>query len=295
MRYTTLGRTALQVSRLCLGAAEAVLDGGADGPLDAALELGINWWDTTDRDGRADPVERALGRWFAAAPGRRDKVVLGVDVRPPPGRPLSARDLISSCDRSLARLGTGWIDVYQVPTVGSRGAWDEVWHAADVLVHQGKIRYLGVVGAAGWHLVAAQENAARRRRLGLVAQVGDYDPTRREAETELIPAARRYGIGVLARSPLSAALRGRGREVPALPAFRRLCAEAGRDPGEVALAWVLSREGVTAAAVEARTAAELADAVRVLDAAPPADLLARLDPLFPPVGRGGPAPEAWAV
>lgn len=295
MRYTTLGRTALQVSRLCLGAADAVLDGGADGPLDAALDRGINWWDTTDRDGRADPVERAVGRWFAAGPGRRDQVVLGVDVRPPPGRPLSARDLVASCERSLTRLGTDWIDLCHLPAVVTRAGWDEVWHAVDVLVHQGKVRYTGVVGGAGWHLVAAQAKAVRRRRLGLVAQTGEHDPTRREGEAELIPAARRYGIGVLARSPLLAALTGRGRDLPAVPAFRQLCAEAGLGPVEVVLSWVLSREGITGAVVDARTAAELDAAVRVLDVALPDDLLARLDVLFPPVGRGGPAPEAWAV
>ena len=326
MLYTPLGRTGLRISRLCLGTVN--FGGRVDEPaaarlLDHALDRGINVVDTADIYGwriYKGHTEEVIGRWLAASPSRRDQVVLatkvGNEMGPgPDGRGLSARRIIACCEASLRRLGTDWIDLYQMHHVDREAGWDEVWQAMDLLVRQGKVRYVGSSNFAGWHVAAAQEAAHRRHLLGLASEQCAYNLVTRQVELELLPAALAYGLGVLVWSPLHGGLLGgvlrklaegtavksaQGRAVAALEAHRatieeyeKYCADLGRDPAEVGLAWVLSRPGVTAAVIGPRTAEHIDGAVRTLDA-PLSDVeLARLDELFPPVGNGGPAPEAW--
>jgi NDP-hexose 2,3-enoyl reductase len=185
----------------------------------------------------------------------------------------------------------------------------------ELLVGQGKIRYVGSSNFAGWQLVAAQEAAARRRRLGIVSEQCAYSLFVRHPELEVIPAARAYGIGVLVWSPLhggllSGAVRkmregtavksAQGRAASALRAHRetiaayeRFCAEAGRDPAVTGLAWIAARPGVNAVVTGPRTPAHIDGAVRALNTALEPDELLRLEELFPPVGCGGTGPDAW--
>ncbi|WP_433338886.1 aldo/keto reductase [Spirillospora sp. CA-294931] len=327
MEYARLGRTALRVSRLCLGTLNLGVRMSMDESLrlmDRAVEQGINFVDTADQYGwqvHRGFTEEVIGEWLALGGGRRDQIVLGTKVfNPMSDRPndqgLSARHIIAACEASLRRLGTDWIDLYQMHHVDRTAPWEEVWQAMETLVQQGKIRYVGSSNFAGWHLVAAQEAANRRHFMGIVSEQCVYNLVTRHVELELVPAAREYGIGVLAWSPLHGGLLGgalrrldagtavktaQGRAMVALETHRdtiaeyeKLCADRGADPAEVAMAWVLSRPGVTSIVVGPRTLEQLDGAHRALALRLDDDLLAALDRLFPPIGNGGPGPEAWA-
>lgn len=323
--HRRLGRTGLIVSRLWLGTVN--FGGRVDEPaahrlLDHALERGVNVIDTANIYGwrvRKGWTEEVIGRWLGRR-SRRDRVVLATKVgHPMSDAPndggLSARNIVASCEASLRRLRTDWIDLYQLHHVDRAVSWDEVWEAMEILVRQGKIRYVGSSNAAGWDLAAAQETAAGRGLLGLASEQCLYNLVTRHPELEVLPAAGAYGIGVSVWSPLHGGLLGgvlrkqaegtavksaQGRAAAALADHRdaiaeyeRLCAEFGRSPAEVGLAWVLSRPGVTAAVIGPRTTAHVDDALRALETPLPEAQTARLEALFPPVGNGLPAPDAW--
>ncbi|MBV1849554.1 aldo/keto reductase [Catellatospora tritici] len=326
MEYTSLGRTGLQVSRLCLG----TMNFGATTPedecvaiMDRASHGGINFFDTANIYGRKLHVgasEEIIGRWFAAEPGRRDRTVLATKVYGsmsdvPNDGGLSARHIIAACEGSLRRLQTDWIDLYQMHHIPRATPWEEIWQAMDVLVAQGKIRYVGSSNFAGWHLGAAQEAANRRHSLGLVSEQCIYNLLVRHVELEVVPAAMAYGIGILPWAPLHGGLLGgairklregsavrtkEGRAAKGMPAnadtieaYENLCAELGHSPADVALAWLLSRPGVTAPVLGPRSFEQLDASFASLHITLDPGVLARLDELFPPIGGGGPAPDAW--
>jgi NDP-hexose C3-ketoreductase / dTDP-4-oxo-2-deoxy-alpha-D-pentos-2-ene 2,3-reductase len=327
MEFTNLGRTGLKVSRLCLGTMNfgpKTTEPDSFAIMDRALEHGINFFDTADVYGwkiGEGVTEQIIGRWFAQGGGRRDKVVLATKVFGrtsdwPNDQGLSARHIIKAADESLRRLQTDWIDLYQMHHVDRSTPWDEIWQAMETLVAQGKVRYVGSSNFAGWHLVQAQAAAASRHFLGLVSEQCIYNLLTRYVELEVIPAAIQYGIGIIPWSPLhggllSGALRkqregtasrsAEGRSSDGLAAHRdtieayeKLAAELGAEPSNVALAWLLSRPGVTAPIIGPRTMSQLDGAVEALDVTLDGATLARLDELFPQIGNGGPGPEAWA-
>ncbi|NJC72851.1 aldo/keto reductase [Planosporangium thailandense] len=327
MEYTNLGRTGLLVSRLCLGTMNFGPKTSEDDSyaiMDRALDHGLNFFDTANVYGwktGEGVTEQIIGRWLAQGGGRRDKVVLATKVYGKMGewpneQGLSARHIIRACDDSLRRLQTDWIDLFQMHHVSRTTPWEEIWQAMEILVAQGKVRYVGSSNFAGWHLVAAQESAARRHFLGLVSEQCIYNLLTRFVELEVVPAAIEYGIGIIPWSPLhggllSGALRkqregtgarsAEGRSSQdleahreAIEAYEKLAAELGHDPADVALAWLLSRPGVTAPIVGPRTIEQLDSSLRALELKLDGQALARLDELFPPVGKGGPGPEAWA-
>jgi NDP-hexose C3-ketoreductase / dTDP-4-oxo-2-deoxy-alpha-D-pentos-2-ene 2,3-reductase len=327
MEYTNLGRTGLLVSRLCLGTMNfgpKTEEPDSHAIMDRALEHEINFFDTANVYGwkiGEGVTEQIIGRWFAKGGGRRDKVVLATKVYGrmgdwPNDQGLSARHIVKACEDSLRRLRTDWIDLYQMHHVSRSTPWEEIWQAMEILVAQGKVRYVGSSNFAGWHLVAAQESAARRHFLGLVSEQCIYNLLTRYVELEVVPAAIRYGIGIIPWSPLhggllSGALRkqregsgsrsAEGRSADSLSehrdaveAYEKLCAELGHDPADVAIAWLLSRPGVTAPIIGPRTLEQLDNSLRALEITLDQATLDRLDELFPPVGNGGPGPEAWA-
>jgi NDP-hexose 2,3-enoyl reductase len=327
MEYTNLGRTGLSVSRLCLGTMNfgpKTTEPDSFQIMDKALELGFNFYDTANVYGWKTGegiTEKIIGNWFAQGDGRRDKVVLATKVYGkmgdgPNDQGLSARHIIQACEASLRRLQTDRIDLYQMHHISRATPWEEIWQAMETLVAQGKVIYVGSSNFAGWHLVQAQEAAARRNFLGLVSEQPIYNLLTRHIELEVLPAAERYGIGIIPWSPLhggllSGALKkiaegtgsrsteGRAGDSlaahrPAIEAFEKLCADLGHDASDVALAWVLSRPGVTSPIVGPRTMEQLETSVRALDVTLDDDTLTTLDELFPPIGKGGPGPEAWA-
>ncbi|MHB1165300.1 MAG: aldo/keto reductase [Candidatus Nanopelagicales bacterium] len=325
MEYTQLGRTGLSVSRLCLGTMNfgPVSDRAESyAVMDHALEQGINFFDSANVYGWGEDrglTETIIGEWFAQGGGRRERTVLATKLYgdmgdwPNDGR-LSALNIRRACDASLARLGTEYIDLYQMHHIDRRTPWDEIWEAMDVLRLQGKILYVGSSNFAGWHLAQGQEAARRRGVLGLVSEQSLYNLVARTIELEVIPAAQSYGIGLIPWSPLHGGLlggilrkqaegdthrsgSGRAAEAleqhrPAIEAWEAFCAGRGEDPADVGLAWLLHQPAVTAPIVGPRGIAQLDGAIRALGIRLDADALARLDEIFP--GPGGAAPEAYA-
>jgi aryl-alcohol dehydrogenase-like predicted oxidoreductase len=330
MEYTQLGRTGLKVSRIVLGTMNfgpQTDEPGSHAIMDAAQSAGINFFDTANVYGwGADKgrTEEIIGTWFAKGGGRREKTVLATKVfgsmaaegdSTPNQDRLSALNIRRAVDASLKRLQTDHIDLYQFHHVDRRTPWDEIWQAIDVLVQQGKIIYAGSSNHAGWHIAQANETAARRGSYGLVSEQCLYNLAERRAEMEVIPAARQYGLGVIPWSPLHGGLLGgairkeregggarstSGRSADALAnsqvreqiqRYEDLLAEHGLDPGETALAWLLSRPGVTGPIVGPRIPEQLESAVRAVELSLDDGLLASLEEIFP---GPGPSPEAFA-
>ncbi|MGW1870256.1 aldo/keto reductase [Streptomyces mauvecolor] len=334
MKYTQLGRTGLQVSRLVLGTMNfgpLTDEAGSHAIMDAALDAGINFFDTADIYGVDEEkglTEKILGSWFAKGGDRRDKVVLATKMYGdmtqgkawnapswPNHSKLSAVNIRRSVEASLKRLGTDHIDIYQFHHVDRSTPFEEIWQAVDVLITQGKILYAGTSNFPGYKIAQANETAARHGRLGLVSEQCLYNLAERRAEMEIIPAAQEYGLGVIPWSPLHQGLLGGalrkeregagsrtkgGRSAAGLAdpavraqiqAYEDLLAKHDLDPGEVALAWLLTRPGVTGPIVGPRTPAHLESALRAVELELSEELLGALDDIFP---GPGPSPEAFA-
>ena len=195
---------------------------------------------------------------------------------------LSALNIRLALDASLTRLQTDYIDLYQFHHVDRATPWDEIWQSIEVATRQGKIIYAGSSNFAGWHIAQAQEAAARRGLFGLVSEQSIYNLLRRDVELEVLPAVRAYGLGFLAWAPLHEGILGgrrgeegggkrrqvgRAAEASAergaqLAQFEDLAVALGYQPGELALAWLLSQPGVTAPIIGPRHLQQLASAVR---------------------------------
>src|SRR5215467_2904037 len=217
MQYVRLGRTGLQVSRLCLGSMNfgpLTTETDSFAIMDRALELGINFFDTANVYGwktGEGVTEQIIGRWLAQGGQRREQVVLATKVfgrmgAGPNEQHLSARHIREACEGSLRRLRTDYIDLYQMHHVDRSTPWDEIWQAMEVLVQQGKVVYVGSSNFAGWHLAQAQAAAASRHFLGLVSEQCIYNLLNRYVELEVVPAAIAHGIGILPWSPLHGGL-----------------------------------------------------------------------------------------
>lgn len=322
MDQTHLGRSGLSVSRLCLGTMNfgpETSEEDAHAIMDRAHTEGVNFFDTANSYGGPDAkgrTEEILGSWFASGGGRRERTVLATKVYGamtdwPNDGFLSARNVVRSCDASLRRLQTDWIDLYQFHHVDLDTPWDEVWQACETLVAQGKVLYVGSSNHAGWQLAAANEAARARHFTGLVSEQSIYNLLTRDIELEVIPAAQANGVGIIPWSPLQGGLlggvlrkeregvrRAEGgakqaleRHRPAIEAYEDLAAELGQEPGDVGLAWLLHQPAVTAPIIGPRTREQLDAGVRALDVSLDHATLVRLDEIFP--GRKT-APEDYA-
>lgn len=318
MQYTQLGRTGAKVSRLALGTMNFgwhTDESTSRTIMDAALDAGVNFFDTADIYG-AGASEEILGRWFAGDSSRRDKVVLATKLFIPLSEGantggLSALHIRRAVEDSLRRLGTDHIDLYQFHHIDRSTPWEEIWEATERLVRDGKVLYVGSSNFAGWHLAEAQQEAKARHFLGLVTEQSIYNLMERTIELEVLPAARRYGIGLLPWSPLaggllagalakatggrrgddSALLGHSAREQKiaehrdSLEAYEQLATDLQVTPTALALAWLLSRPGVTAPVIGPRTLEQLTGSFPALDVTLDAQTLARLDELFPGPGE----------
>jgi aryl-alcohol dehydrogenase-like predicted oxidoreductase len=322
MEYTHVGHLGLVVSRLCLGTMNFgphTSEEDSQRIMDQALAHGINFFDTANVYGRhlgAGATEEILGRWFAKGGGRREKVVLATKVYGQMGEwpnesRLSKLGIIKACEASLTRLRTDRIDLYQMHHIDRQAWWDEIWEAMEQLKSDGKILYVGSSNFAGWHIARANEIANWRHSLGLSMEQSLYNLTARTIELEVIPAVQEYGMGLIPWSPLAGGLlagalhkvqEGRrsqqymlgeveGRR-DQLTEWEDLCEQLGERPSDVALAWLLAQPAVTAPIIGPRTIEQLEGSLRALEVKLDAEVLARLDAIFP--GPGGTAPEAYA-
>jgi len=326
MQYTTLGRTGLKVSRLCLG----TMNFGPHTPesesqtiMDKSLELGINFFDTADVYGwkKGEGItEQIIGRWFALGSGRREKTILAtkvfgdMDLDPADitmKRGLSAAKIRRACDNSLKRMKTDYIDLYQMHHIAREAPWDEIWQAMGVLIQQGKILYVGSSNFAGWHIAQACETGKARGLIGLVCEQTKYSLVTRQVELEVVPVCRAYGVGLIPWSPLDGGMLGgvlqkmeKGRRAgehvqnrveklkPQLESWENYCKELGHKPADLALAWLIANPVVTAPIIGPRTMDQLTGSLAALQIHVTDEINQRLNTIWP--GPGGEAPEAYA-
>ena len=326
MQYTTLGRTGLKVSRLCLGTMNFgphTSEAESHAIMDKSLELGINFFDTADVYGwkKGEGVtEQIVGRWFALGGNRREKTIIATKVFGDMDfdaaditmkRGLSAVKIRRACENSLKRLKTDYIDLYQMHHIAREAPWDEVWQAMEVLITQGKIIYVGSSNFAGWHIARACETAGHRGMLGLVSEQSKYSLIARTVELEVLPACRAYGLGVIPWSPLDGGMLGgvlqkmeKGRRTgeqvqkridslrPQLEAWENYCKEIGHKPADLALAWLIANPAVTAPIIGPRTMDQLTGSLAALEIKLTDEINRRLNSIWP--GPGGEAPEAYS-
>ncbi len=322
MEYTHLGRTGIKVSRLCLGTMNfgpLTSEPDSFAIMDRALELGFNFFDTANTYGwklGEGVTEQIVGRWMAQGDKRRERIVLATKVygkmgEGPNDLHLSAYQIRRACEDSLRRLQTDHIDLYQMHHIDRATPWEEIWQAMEVLVAQGKVIYVGSSNFAAWNIAEAQCEAHQRHFMGLVSEQSLYNLRTRTIELEVIPAISNYGLGLIPWSPLAGGLLGgvlekenQGRRAseqaqrnlekirPQVEQYEAFCKEIGKNPADVALAWLLANPAVTAPIIGPRTMQQLEDSLCTLDIHLSEEDLKRLDAIWP--GPGGQAPEAYA-
>jgi aryl-alcohol dehydrogenase-like predicted oxidoreductase len=295
MKYSTLGPTGVRVSRVCVGTATfgvAPSVQAADGVVRAALDLGINFFDTADVYGSTptfdrpgappaaerEPAEEILGR---ALDGRRDEVVLATksgERRFDPNAGLSRRYIIQQVEQSLRRLRTERIDLYYAHFPDPKTALEQTLAVYDDLIRQGKLRYVALSNHPAWQVTEALWIADDRRLVSapVAAQVM-YSLLDRTAEAELAAACVRFGLSIVPYAPLHGGLLadlkvldrdiagdkrygGPGfsdTEIAVARDLDRLAREWGLVMYQVSLAWLLSRPAVASVIVGAETIDEL--------------------------------------
>jgi len=319
MQYTSLGKTGVNVSRLCLGTMNfgpETTESDSFAIMDRALELGINFFDTADVYGwkKGEGItERMIGNWFALGGGRREKVVIATKFYSemadwPNNSKVSALHIRRACENSLQRLQTDYIDLYQMHHIARETPWEETWAAYEILAQQGKIIYAGSSNFAGWHIAKANESASKRNYLGLVSEQSKYSLVERSIELEVIPACQNYGLGVIPWSPLAGGIlagpptksgrRSGGfvleyyeKNKTQLDSWYALCKELGEEPANLALAWMINQPGITAPIIGPRTVEQLDETMKALEIKLDQESLAKIDAIFPPFKT---APEHYA-
>ena len=319
MEYIRLGTTGLKVSRICLGCMSYggpnerwpwALDEEASRPfIQRALELGINFFDTADvySRGRSEEIVGRALRDFAA----RDQVVIATKVHGemgpgPNDQGQSRKHIFSSIDASLKRLGTDYVDLYQIHRWDYETPIEEMLEALNDVVRAGKARYIGASSMYAWQFAKALYTADLHGWTRFVSMQPHYNLIYREEEREMLPLCRDQGIGVIPWSPLARGLLtgGRvqdGKETPRsqtdgfarhLYAHRQdfniverlaeVAKERGLPDAQVALAWMLSRPGITAPIIGATKLHHLEDAVAALSIQLSAEEIQRLEELYQP-------------
>jgi aryl-alcohol dehydrogenase-like predicted oxidoreductase len=307
-----LGHSELRVSRLGFGTTGIGMpsvrgdQATVDRMVGAYLDHGGNLFDTADSY-NGGWSEAVLGRVLR---GRRDEVVLATKVGMPVGPSavdagLSRTHVLAAADASLRRLGTDHIDLYQVHLFDHATPLEETLGALDELVRAGKVRALGASSFHAWHLAAAERIATRDGLARFDTLQCKYNLIRRDAEAELLEYCRTIEVSVLAYSPLQGGVLAgawrRNEEPPvgsrlASPHMRRVflgddeervftivdavsdvAHELACTPGQVALAWLLARDGVAMALIGPESPAELEDGLGALDLTLSDDVRARLD------------------
>ncbi len=325
MDYVNLGRSGLQVSRLCLGCMtygepkrgthEWTLDEAASRPfIRQALEAGINFFDTANVYS-AGSSEEIVGRALAEF-ARRDEIVLATKVhgvmRPGPnGGGLSRKAILSEIDHSLKRLGTDYLDLYQIHRFDPHTPIEETLEALHDVVKAGKARYIGASSMYAWQFCKALMLSDRHGWTRFVSMQNHVNLLYREEEREMLGLCREEGIGVIPWSPLARGKLARpsgeaGTDRAATDAFSRTLYDATRDAdarvidavgavadelgasrAAVSLAWLLAKPGITAPIIGASKPHHLQDALAALTLRLSEAQIARLEADYVPHAVAG--------
>ena len=318
MKYTQLGRSGLEVSRICLGCMTYgtpkwrpwVLDEVDSRPFfKKALDLGINFFDTADMYSMG-VSEEVTGRALREM-AKMEEIVLATKVHfqmadAPNMSGISRKHIVQGCEASLRRLGVETIDLYQIHRFKSTVPIDETLAALDHLVHQGKVRYLGASSGYAWQMARALSVSERNGWARFISMQNHYNLVYREEEREMIPLCIEEGVGVIPWSPLARGRLARTTPSPSsgttradsdtyavdlydspsdqsvIDAGRRVAKELGVAPSEVALAWLLQKPGVSAPIVGATKIEHLESAVRALDVQLTAEQVRALEEPYQP-------------
>jgi aryl-alcohol dehydrogenase (NADP+) len=302
MHYVNLGNTGLKVSRLCLGMMtygtpkwrDWVLDEEQSRPfIRRALEAGINFFDTADvySQGVSEEVTGRALRDFA----RRDEVVIATKVYNPMGdkpnqRGLSRKHIMEGIDASLRRLGTDYVDLYQVHRWDKETPIEETLEALHDVVKVGKALYIGASSMYAWQFAQALYTSKLNGWVRFVSMQNHYNLVYREEEREMIPLCRDQGIAVIPWSPLARGFLAGNRtpdkggatarsksddfahrmyyqenDFATLERVQKVAADHGKSPAQIALAWMLHKPGVTAPIIGASKMYQLEEAVAALE------------------------------
>lgn len=303
MKYTFLGRTGVSVSRICLGCMSFgskkwrpwVMEEEESMPFfRKAIESGINFFDTADiySLGVSEEITGKALREY----GKLEEIVLATKVRFPmsAGRNmmgLSRKHIVQGCESSLRRLGVETIDLYQLHRLDPNTPIEEVLAALDLLVTQGKVRYIGCSSAFAWQFAKALMISEHRGWAKFVSMQNHYNLVYREEEREMIPLCIEEKVGVIPWSPLARGLLAGVRtalddktstaraaadpiaqmlyrypsDLEIAESVKRVAAGRGVQPAQVALAWLLAKPGVTAPIVGATKMAHLEAAIGAVD------------------------------
>jgi aryl-alcohol dehydrogenase-like predicted oxidoreductase len=326
MEYRPLGRTGVHVSKLCLGTMMFGAWGNPDHDdslriIHRALDAGVNFVDTADIYS-AGESEEIVGK---ALKGRRDDVVLATKFWGPTGddpnrRGVSRRWIIAEVENSLRRLGTDWIDLYQMHRPDPQTDIDETLGALTDLVRQGKVRYIGSSSLSAGEIVEAQWAARERRLERFRTEQPPYSLLVRGIEFDVLPTAQRHGMGILSYSPRAGGwLSGRwtADATPTSPARQRLAArfdmslpenqrkleaveqlakladEAGIALIELAIAFVVNHPAVTSAIIGPRTMEQLESQLPAAHVALDDSVLDRIDEIVRPGVNLNPADTSY--
>jgi aryl-alcohol dehydrogenase-like predicted oxidoreductase len=315
MRYNRLGRSGLIVSELCLGTMTFGGDEGiwgrigqlqqeeADGLVKAALDAGINFFDTANiyAEGRS---ERILGQALRNLGVARDEVVVATKVvgrmhDGPNGAGASRGHILTQVEQSLERLGTGHIDLYQIHGFDAATPIEETLLALDSLVRRGTVRYIGLSNWAAWQVMKAVGIAAARDYAPIASLQAYYTIAGRDLEREVIPMLESEGVGLMVWSPLAGGFlsgkytregdgdgrragfdfppvdKARGYDV--VDVLRELAEAKGRSVAQLALAWLLHQRAVSSVIIGAKRPEQLADNLAAVDVEFTPEESARLD------------------
>ena len=328
MEMRALGRTGTKVSPLCLGAMMFGAWGETDHDesvriIHRALDAGINFIDTADVYSRGES-EEIVGK--ALAGGRRDNVVLATKVHGKMGDDPneygnSRRWIVREVDNSLRRLGTDWIDLYQIHRPEEDTDIDETLGALSDLVHAGKVRYIGSSTFPASQIVEAQWAAERRGSERFICEQPPYSLLHRRVEADVLPTCLQHGMGVIPWSPLAGgwlsgkwrkgaedltsrrsamiptrydlSLPGNQLKLEAADALGALADETGMPLIELALAFVLRHPAVTAAIIGPRTMEHLESQLPAADIELSDEVLDRMDEIVPPGVNVNPTEQGW--
>jgi len=319
VEYRPLGSTGVRVSPVCLGCMSYgspewrpwVLDRDAAAPFfRAAVEAGVNFFDTADMYSLGES-EVVTGHWLREYAVAEEIVVATKVFFPLNDRPnmggLSRKHVAQACEASLRRLGVETIDLYQIHRLDPRTPIDEMLEGLDALVRQGKVRYLGASSMYAWELMRCLAGSDARGLARFVSMQNHYNLVYREEEREMLPLCRAEGLAVIPWSPLARGMLAGSRQKlgddstarsasdgldqilydqpsdwEVVEAVKKVAEARGARPAQVALAWLMSRPGVTAPIVGATKLSHLEDAVAATEIELSDDEVAALEAPYQP-------------